>query len=66
MVEAAIALPIPDEREAGSLGYAAGRLSAPGAILAGPVARAVAAGTILALVPKAPNYFRGRFLPGTR
>jgi len=55
VVEAAVAVPIPYEREAGSLASAACRLAAPCAMLGGPKARAVAAGALLALVSEAPD-----------
>ena len=55
MVEAPVGVPVLNQRGAGALADAPSGFSAPGAILAGPEARPVAAGALLALVPEALN-----------
>jgi hypothetical protein len=66
VVEAPVGTPVLDQWGAGPLADAPGGLPAPRAILAGPEARPVAAGALLALVPEALNQLRGLFLRGTR
>ena len=66
VVEAPVRAPVLDQGGTGSLANAPGGLSAPGAILAGPVARPVAAGALLILVPEALNQLRGLYVRGTR
>jgi len=53
VVEAPFGAPVLDQRGSGPLADAACGLSAPGAILAGPVARPVAAGAVLPFVLEA-------------
>jgi len=55
VVEAPVSAPVPDQWGAGALADAPGGLPAPGAMLAGPEARPVAAGALLVLVPEALN-----------
>jgi len=57
--------PVLNQRVAGPLADATCEFAAPGAVLAGPEARPVAAGAPLALVSEALNQFRG-LLRGTR
>ncbi len=55
VVETPFGAPVLDQRGAGALADAPSRLTAPGAMPAGPEARPVAAGALLALVPEALN-----------
>ena len=67
VVEAPVGTPVLDQRGSGPLADAACGLPAPGAILTGPEARPIAAGTLLAIVPEAlDQLLRGLFLRGTR
>jgi hypothetical protein len=59
VVEAPVGAPVFHQRGSAPLADAPGGLPAPGAILLGPKARAVAAGALLALVPAALDQLRG-------
>ncbi len=66
MVEAPVGAPVVNQRGTGPLADAPGGLPAPGAMLAGPKARPVAAGALLAFVTGALNQVRGLFMRRTR
>ncbi len=67
VVEAPVGAPVLDQRGSGALADAPGGLPAPGAILAGPEARPVAAGAIFPFVPEVlDQLLRGLFVRGTR
>ena len=55
VVEAPVCAPVHDQRGAGPLADAPGGLAAPGAMLARPEARALAAGALFPFVPEALN-----------
>ena len=59
VVEAPVGAPVLGQRGAGPLANAPGGLPTPGAILAGPEARPVAAGAVLALVTEAAGLLFG-------